>query len=124
MIAVRPGHDGGPARWRLTGAGANVLATAALAGDGRGPGWQRALERLRDGDGELRIAATSDGCFVWVLADAAGAVIAQAPVGHRDAEGARQAFALARRAARTVVGGVVPGRVPLRRAGTGPDPVQ
>jgi hypothetical protein len=72
------------------------------------PDWQRAVERLRDADGNLRITATSDGHYVWVLTDTAGAVIAQSPAAHRDARTCRRAFTLARRAARTVVGGTVP----------------
>jgi hypothetical protein len=111
MIAVLPGHDGRPARWRLTsrtGTGSDVLATAPLAGDGRASGWQQAVERLRDGDGTLRVSATSDGHYGWALTDTAGAIIAQSPPAHRDADSCRRAFALARRAARAVVGGTVP----------------
>jgi uncharacterized protein YegP (UPF0339 family) len=107
MIAVRPGRDGVPAHWRLisrTSEGADVLATAPL-GAARAPGWQQAVERLRDGQGELRVAAASDGHYRWVLTDRGGEVIAQSPPAYRDADSCRQAFGLARRAARTVLGG-------------------
>jgi len=118
MIAVRPGRDGTPAHWRLTNptmAGADLLASAPMTGPGRVPGWHQAIERLRDADGTLRIAAGGDGHYVWLLTDAAGAVIAQSPTIYRDADTCRRAFALARRAARSIVGGNLgrPAAVPV-----------
>jgi hypothetical protein len=108
MIAVRPGRDGGPAHWRLisrTGGSADVLATAPIGGSARGPGWQQAVERLRDGDGDLHITAASDGHYQWMLTDTSGAVIAQSPPAYSDGDSCRQAFAMAQRTARTVLGG-------------------
>jgi uncharacterized protein YegP (UPF0339 family) len=110
MIAVRPGRDGVPAHWRLisrTGAG-DVLATAPIGHAARAAGWQQAVERLRDDDGNLRVTPVPDGHYQWVLTDLAGEVIAQSPPAYRDGDSCRQAFALARRAARAIVGGTVP----------------
>jgi hypothetical protein len=107
MIAVRPGRDGVPAHWRLisrTDVGAAVLATAPI-GAARSAGWQQAVERLRDGDGNLRVTPGCDGHYQWVFTDPAGEVIALSPTAYQDADSCRQAFTMAQRAARTVVGG-------------------
>jgi uncharacterized protein YegP (UPF0339 family) len=111
MIAVRPRRDGSPAHWRLigrVGAGTDVLATAPLGGTGRAAGWLRAIERLRDGDGCLRVTPESDGHYRWVLTESTGELIAQSPPVYRDGDSCRRAFGFARRAARAIVGGTVP----------------
>jgi hypothetical protein len=100
MIAVVPGSG----RWRLvgrTGRGADVLATGRLgetpAGDG--PGWQTALERLRDAEGELLVTSPDDRHYRWLLRDSDGVPIAGCPPVFRDAIQCRDAFDTARRAA-------------------------
>ncbi|MCU7730276.1 hypothetical protein ODJ79_41720 [Actinoplanes sp. KI2] len=110
MIAVRPGRDGMPAHWQLvhrSAAGLEVLATAPIART-PGLGWQQAVQRLRDSDGTLRVTPAMDGCFRWSLTDSAGEVIAQSPPVNGDSGSCRHAFLVARRAARTVLGGEVP----------------
>jgi len=113
MITVSPGPNGDPAHWRLINRGqhgADVLAMAPIGATACG-NWQDAVERVRDGRGELNILCTADGHFQWTLADSRGATIAQSPAIYRDADGCRQAFALARRVARTALGsGVERGR--------------
>lgn len=110
MIAIRPGRDGAPAHWRLicrTDRGADVVATAPLGCAAPAPGWRRAVERLRDGDGTLLVTPESDGHYRWALAGPDGEVIAQSPPAYRDGDSCREAFGFARRAARAVVGGVL-----------------
>jgi hypothetical protein len=100
MIAVVPGSG----RWRLvgrTGRGADVLASGRLTEQppGDGPRWQRALERLRDADGDLLVTSPDDRHYRWVLLDDQGVPIATCAAVHRDAAQCRDAFATARRAA-------------------------
>jgi hypothetical protein len=104
VIKVVAGRDKAPG-WRLvsrTGLGADVLARATA---GAAPAaWQRAVERLRDGDGTLSVVRTADGHYKWVLAGQSGTVIAESPPVYRDADASRRAFADAQRAARTALG--------------------
>lgn len=100
MIAVVPGSE----RWRLvgrTGRGADVLASGRQTGgpDDDGPQWQDALERLRDGDGDLQVTAPDDRHYRWVLVDEDGTAIAACPPVHRDPAQCRGAYDTARRAA-------------------------
>jgi len=114
VIVVLPGRDRDGAHWRLISRGQNgadVLAMAPVAprcrtGADRGaPGsWRTAVEQLRDGDGELRIAATPDGHYQWMLIDPHHITVAQSPAVYRDADSCRRAFTFAQRVARTVVG--------------------
>jgi hypothetical protein len=104
VIKVVAGRDKAPG-WRLvsrTRLGADVLARATTGAE---PAvWQRAVERLRDGDGTLSVVRTADGHYKWVLAGQNGTVIAESPPVHRDAGVCRRAFADAQRAARTSLG--------------------
>lgn len=104
MIAVVPGRNGDPAHWRLIcrgQTGADVLATAPIA---PARPWQDAVERVRDGAGDVHILSMADGHFQWTLTDAQGATIAESPATYRDADSCRQDFALAQRVARTIMG--------------------
>jgi hypothetical protein len=112
MIVIRPGRDGDPAHWRLisrTTIGADVIATAPI-GPARpaGEAWRRAVERLRDGAGKLQVLPVAGGHYEWALTGPGGEIIARSPAPYRDAEGCRQAYATARRAARTVLGAGLP----------------
>src|SRR5690348_353451 len=105
MIRFEVQHDGSD-RWRLvnrTPCGADVLAHEASGTDRLA--WREAVERLRQGRGHLIVSATTGGHFRWVLRTADGAVIAESPAVHRNADLCRLAFADARRAARTAFGG-------------------
>jgi hypothetical protein len=114
MIVVEPDRDRDGARWRLISRGQNgadVLAMAPVsppcrAGADRGAigSWRTAVEQLRDGDGELSIAATADGHYQWILIDPHDITVAQSPAVYRDADSCRRAFTFAQRVARTVVG--------------------
>jgi len=100
MIAVVPGSG----RWRLvgrTGRGADVLASGLVAesAPGDGPQWRPALERLRDGDGDLLVTSTDDRHYRWALLDEDGRPVAACPPVHRDPTQCRDAFSTARRAA-------------------------
>jgi hypothetical protein len=91
--------------WRLvsrTRLGADVLARVATGTDRAA--WQRAVERLRDGDGTLSVVRTADGHYKWVLTGQCGTLIADSPPAYRDAVVCRRAFADAQRAARTALG--------------------
>jgi hypothetical protein len=100
MIAVVPATG----RWKLvgrTGRGADVLASGRLSKTARGdgPGWQEAMERLRDGDGDLLVSSPDDRHYRWMLLDEQGRAIANCPAVHRDSTQCRNAFLTARRAA-------------------------
>jgi hypothetical protein len=91
--------------WRLvsrTRLGADVLALVATGADRTA--WQQAVQRLRDGDGNLSVVRTEDGHYKWVLAGQSGTPIAESPAVYRDAGVCRRAFAEAQRAARTALG--------------------
>ena len=99
--------EGSGDRWSLvrrTGLGADVLAhsTAGAAG-ARRRCWQRAVVRLRDGDGTVCVRATADGHFRWIFT-APGNVVIESPPVYRDPETCRSAFADAQRAAGTALG--------------------
>lgn len=66
--------------------------------------WQRAVERLRDGDGTLSVVRTADGHYKWVLTGRSGTLIAESPPVYRDADVCRRAFAEAQHAARAALG--------------------
>jgi hypothetical protein len=104
MIAVIPGRNGDPGHWRLICRGQTGADVLAMAPIGSARCWQDAVERVRDGRGDLRINSTADGHFQWTLTDGQGAVIARSPATYRDADSCRQDFALAQRVARTVMG--------------------
>jgi hypothetical protein len=67
-------------------------------------GWQGAVERIRDFDGELDVVQVADGHYRWVFADEDGGIIACSPAVHRDAGRCRLAFSDTRRAARALLG--------------------
>ena len=109
MIAIRPAHDGVPAQWRLisrTGIGADVLAMAPIGRPGpTTEAWQQAVERLRDGHGNVQVLQAVDGHYQWILTGTAGDIIARSPAVYRDADSCRHGFTKARRAARATLGG-------------------
>jgi hypothetical protein len=104
VIKVVAGRDRAPG-WRLvsrTGLGADVLARATTGA--QPAAWQRAVERLRDGDGTLSVVRTADRHYKWVLTGRSGTLIAESPPVYRDADVCRRAFADAQHAARTALG--------------------
>ncbi|MCW3839831.1 hypothetical protein ONA70_06940 [Micromonospora yasonensis] len=113
MIRLLPARDGVEAHWRLvgrTGAGADVLATGPVESPdegrrGRATSWQGAVARLRDSAGRLRTDHTSDNHFRWTLLGPDEMISAQSPAVYRDPASCREAFTIARRAARTALGG-------------------
>jgi hypothetical protein len=109
MIAVVSDPYAGRHGWRLigrTGLGADVLARAAA--EPAPVSCRQALERLSTGDGVIAVVDTPDGHVKWQLTGPDGAVIAESPAVYRDAATCRAAFANARRAARTALGGSRP----------------
>jgi hypothetical protein len=103
-------HAWGPRSWamiRRTAATADILARAP-----REPGthddWRPAVERIRNGDGNLDVAATEDGHYQWTLSDDQ-AVIAESPAVYRDQRLCRDAFVTAQHAADEALGHPDPG---------------
>ena len=76
MIAVLNGTGENP-DWRLIGrtsSSADLLAR--IASDEDTHDWKPAMRQLRDGDGELVVAAGGDGHYRWRLVAPDGSVLA------------------------------------------------
>jgi hypothetical protein len=96
MIAVLNGTGEHP-DWRLIG---RTTASADLLARITGTeGWQPALRRVRDGEGDLVVARSDDGHYLWRFVGRDGVVLAESPPVYRDEQSCRDAFLTAQRAA-------------------------
>jgi hypothetical protein len=102
---VKVVHAWGARPWALirrSAAAADVLARGPRGKSSPGD-WRPAVERIRDGDGELAVDATADGHYQWTLTRGQ-AVIAESPAIYRDPRLCRDAFATAQHAADEALG--------------------